>query len=334
MPDKIRWGILSTANIGRRALVPALHNASNGALVAVASRDPGKAHAFADELQIPRAYGSYDDLLADPEIDAIYNPLPNDQHAYWSIRAAAAGKHVLCEKPLASDAAEAQEMVKAFKAHGVLLAEAFMYRFHPRTRRVRELVQSGAVGHVQQIGSAFTFRLRTEENIRLEGKLAGGAIMDIGCYAVGVMRFVTGEEPVAVNAFAHYNDRGADEMAVGTLVFPSGVLGHFDCGMRAQGGQWYDIRGSEGRIFIEDAFVAPKDKVTKIRYWHGDQHEEIEFAPVDQYQLMAEDFADAILNNRPPLYPPEDGVEAMRLMDRLRESAQANRALMPPQPKA
>ncbi len=334
MPDKIRWGILSTANIGRRALVPALHNAGNGELVAVASRDLGKARAYADELNIPRAYGSYEALLADPEIDAIYNPLPNDGHATWSIQAAAAGKHVLCEKPLASDAAEAEEMVKAFKAHDRLLAEAFMYRFHPRTRRVLEMVQNGAVGHIQQIGSAFTFRLRNDANIRLEGKLAGGSIMDVGCYAVGVMRLMTGEEPVAVNAFAHYNQRGADEMAVGTLVFPSGALGHFDCGMRAQGGQWYDIRGSDGRIFVEDAFVAPKDKPCLIRYWRGDQYEEIEFAPVDQYQLMAEDFGDAILNNRPPLFPAEDGVAAMRLMDSLRESAQANRDVMPPQPQA
>jgi len=334
MPDKIRWGIISTANIGRRALVPALHNASNGELVAVASRDLAKARVFADELNIPRAYGSYEELLADPEIDAIYNPLPNDQHANWSIRAAAAGKHVLCEKPLASDAAEAEEMVKAFKANDRLLAEAFMYRFHPRTRHVREMVRSGALGTLQQIGAAFTFRLRSDENIRLEGKLAGGAIMDIGCYAVGVMRFVTGEEPVAVNAFAHYNDRGADEMAVGSLVFPSGVLGHFDCGMRAQGGQWYDIRGSEGRIFVEDAFVAPRDQAMKLRYWRGDNYEEIDFEPVDQYQLMAEDFADAILNNRPPLYPAEDGVAAMRLMDSLRASAQANRDVMPAQPKA
>jgi xylose dehydrogenase (NAD/NADP) len=332
MPDKIRWGIISTANIGRRALVPALHNATNGELVAVCSRDLAKARAFADELNIPRAYGSYEEMLADPDIDAVYNPLPNDQHATWSIRAAAAGKHVLCEKPLTADAAEAEEMVKAFKAHGRLLAEAFMYRFHPRTRRVRELVQSGAIGAVQTMASAFTFRLRNEVNIRLEGDMAGGSIMDVGCYAVGVMRFVTGEEPVAVNAYAHYNSRGADELATGTLVFPSGALGHFDSGVRAHGGQWYDIRGSEGRIFVDNAFVAPKDQVTTLRFWHGDQYEEIEFEPVDQYQLMAEDFADAILNDRPPLYPPEDAVAAMRLMDSLRASAQANQSVMPAQP--
>lgn len=332
MADKIRWGIISTANIGRRALVPALHNARNGELVAVASRNLDKARAFADELNIPRAYGSYEELLADPEIDAIYNPLPNDQHATWSIQAAAAGKHVLCEKPLTSDAAEAEAMLKSFDAHGVLLAEAFMYRFHPRTRAVREMVQSGAVGTIQQMSAAFTFRLRSEENIRLEGEMAGGSIMDVGCYAVGVMRFVTGEEPVAVNAYAHYNSRGADELAVGTLVFPSGALGHFDCGVRAQGAQWYEIRGSEGRILVEDAFVAPKDKPVRIRYWHGDDYEEISFDAVDQYQLMAEDFADAILNNRAPLYPPDDALRAMELMDKLRASAQANRSLMPNQP--
>src|SRR5690606_13242621 len=306
MADKIRWGIISTARIGQRAVIPAMQNSANGEVVAVGSRDLQRARAFAGKLGIPRAYGSYEALLEDPDIDAIYNPLPNDQHAEWSIKAAAAGKHVLCEKPLASDAVEAQEMVDAFKQHNRLLAEAFMYRFHPRTQRVLEMVQSGAVGDVHFISSAFTFAVSDEANIRLFGSMAGGGIMDVGCYAVGVMRFLTGEEPVAWSCFAHFNDRDADEFAAGALVFPSGVLGHFDCGLRTFRQDGYEIRGSTGRIVVENGFTPPKDRPTKIRHWQGDKYTEIEIPPVDQYQLMVEDFADALLNNRPPRFPAED----------------------------
>ncbi len=328
MADKIRWGILSTARIGRNQVIPAIQASINGEVVAVASRDGEKAREFAAQLSIPTAHGAYDDLLADPNVDAIYNPLPNSMHAEWSIRAAEAGKHVLCEKPLASDATEAQQMVDAFKRHGVQLAEAFMYRFHPQTLRVHEMVNSGAVGTLHTIHATFTFPVSRDDDIRLLGSLAGGSIMDVGSYCVGVMRLMTGEEPIAVSAFGQFNDREADERAVGVLAFPSGVLGHFDCGVRSIKAHTYELRGTTGRIVVDEGFVVPKDRPTKIRYWRGDEYEEITFEPVNHYTLMAEDFADALLNNRPPRYPAEDAVLGMRLMDGLRSSAQSNRALV------
>jgi D-xylose 1-dehydrogenase (NADP+, D-xylono-1,5-lactone-forming) len=325
MADKIRWGILSTARIGPRALIPAIHAANNGELVAVASRSLDKAQAFAAQHNIPKAYGSYEAMLADPDIDAIYNPLPNDGHSLWSIRAAEAGKSVLCEKPLAMDAADARHMVDAFKQHGRQLEEAFMYRFHPRTIRVKEMVDSGAVGDVTMLNGVFTFNMGPVEDIRLVKSMGGGGLMDIGCYAVGIMRFVLGHEPTDVHAYGQFNDDGVDINCAGILKFPTGALGHFDCGFKSQFAMYYDIRGTAGRIFVDSAFLPPRDGDAIIRYWHGDTYEEIKFPWVDQYQLMVEDFDDALLNNHPVRYPAEDGVLGMELLDKLRASAWANR---------
>ncbi|MBL8153885.1 MAG: Gfo/Idh/MocA family oxidoreductase [Anaerolineae bacterium] len=180
MTDKIRWGILSTANIGRRRVIPAFKLARNGVVAAVASRSLERAQAFAADLDIPTAYGSYEELLNDPNINAIYNPLPNSEHALWSIRCAEAGKPVLCEKPLASDAAEAQHMVDAFASRGVLLAEGFMYRFHPQAVKIKEMVENGALGTFNTINATFTFPIRTEDDIRMQTGLAGGWRVD-GC---------------------------------------------------------------------------------------------------------------------------------------------------------
>jgi len=191
MSGKVRWGILSTANIGRR-VIPAIHAARNSEVVAVGSRSLGAAEAFAAEQNIPRAYGSYEELLADSAIDAIYLPLPNSMHAEWSIRCAAAGLPTLCEKPFASDAAEAQSIVDAFARHDVLLAEAFMYRFHPQHAKAQDIVAAGGIGDLQIINSSFTFPIRDAANIRLSKPLAGGALMDVGCYCVNLMRFMTG----------------------------------------------------------------------------------------------------------------------------------------------
>jgi xylose dehydrogenase (NAD/NADP) len=322
MPDKIRWGVISTARIGRRHVIPAIQASRNGEVRAVASRTLDKAKAFAEELNIAHAYGSYEELIADPDIDAIYNPLPNHLHAEWSLRCAEAGRPTLCEKPLAADAAEAQTMVDAFAARGVLFAEAFMYRFHPRAQRVREMVAEGAVGEVQLMQASFSFRVRSEDNIRLRKDMAGGALMDVGCYCVNVMRFVTGEEPERVRAAARFGPTtGVDEWLVGALSFPSGALGHFDCGLRAHRAESYEIRGSEGSIVVEDAFVVDPDTEAIIQYWHESGHEEITLPPVDQYQLMVEDFADALMEGRPPAFPPQDAVRNMAVIDRLLTSA-------------
>jgi predicted dehydrogenase len=314
----IRWGVLSTANIGRNRVIPAIQSSSNGRVTAVASRSLEKARAFADDLGIETAFGSYEELIASPDVDAIYNPLPNSEHAAWSIRCAEAGKPTLCEKPLARSAAEAQRMVDAFAQRGVLFAEAFMYRFHPQTQRVKQMIQDGAVGDLRSMQASFTFPIRGEDNIRLSKALVGGSLMDVGCYCLNVMRFMTGAEPYEAHALSRVGaESGVDESLTGILEFPGGVLGHFDSSLRTYFNHAYEVRGTRGRISVEQGFVMPKDAETVIRWWHDDQYEEIRIAPANSYTIMAEDFASALLENRPPRFAPEDAVANMRVIDLL-----------------
>lgn len=318
MPDKIRLGILSTAGIGRKRVIPALKQAHNLEVAAVASRDLARAQAFAADLGIPRAYGSYEELLADPAIDAIYNPLPNSMHLEWSVKAAEAGKPMLCEKPLAKDAADAQAMVDAFATRGLLFAEAFMYRFHPQIERVKALIDQGELGTLQTMSAAFTFVVRQEDDIRLSQTLAGGALRDVGCYCINIQRLMTGEEPEQVQGAGRVGAAsGVDEALAGVLRFPSGVVGHFDCSLRAQQTHLFDVRGTRGRILIEKAFVPAPDEPTFIRFWHGERYEEIRIPPANHYTLMGVDFAAALLENRPPRFAPGDGVANMRVIDTL-----------------
>lgn len=318
MGDKIRWGILSTANIGRKRVVPAMQQSSNGEVAAVASRSLEKAKSFAAETGIPTAYGSYEDLINDPDIDAIYNPLPNSEHVEWSIRCAEAGKPVLCEKPLARNAADAQKMVDAFVSRNILFAEAFMYRFHPRIQKVREMLTEGTLGTLQSLAAVFSFVAQNEDDIRLSQPLAGGALRDVGCYCINIIRLMSGEEPHATAAFARVGEKSqVDETLSGLLEFPSGVVGHFDCSLRAQFAHFCDIRGTHGRILLENAFVPGANEPTVIHYWHGNQYEEIAIDPANQYTLMAEDFADSVLNRRSPRFAPQDGVQNMQVIDRL-----------------
>ncbi len=322
MGQKIRWGILSTASIGFRRVVPAIQQSSNGEVTAVASRSLEKAQQFATERNIPKAYGSYEELIADPDIDAIYNPLPNSEHAAWSIKCAEAGKPVLCEKPLAKDAAEAQTIVDAFASRGILFAEGFMYRFHPQTVKVKDMLTSGAVGKIVSLNASFTFAIRSEDNIRLSADLAGGGLMDVGCYCLNVMRLMSGEEPTRGKAIARFGQQsGVDEQLAGVIEFPSGAIGHFDCGVRAMRTHTYEIRGTEGRILIEKGFVTEPHEEPIIRWWHGEEYEEIKMPAVNQYTIMAEDFAEALLNKRPPRFAPQDAVENMRVIDMLIASA-------------
>ncbi len=319
MSKKIRWGVLSTANIGRKRVIPAIQASSNGEVFAVASRDADRARDFADSLDIPTAYGDYASLIADPDVDAIYNPLPNSQHAEWSIRCAQAGKPTLCEKPLARNAEEAQQMVDAFAEHGVLFAEAFMYRFHPQTQRVKTMLDDGAIGELHTIDATFTFSLRDESNIRLSRELAGGSVMDVGCYCINMMRLMTGEEPQHGEAVMEVGpSTGVDERLAGVLQFPAGVIGHFDSSLRSYRTHRYELRGSGGRIVVDEGFVMDSSKPTVIRHWHGtDFYGEVRIPPADHYQLMVEDFADALLNDRAPRFSPADAVANMRVIDLL-----------------
>jgi predicted dehydrogenase len=331
MTNKIRWGILSTARIGESAVIPAIHQSNNGEVVAVGSRDLEKGKAFAARNGIPKVHGSYEALIADPDIDAIYNPLPNGLHGLWSIKCAEGGKHVLCEKPLANDEAEARQMAAAFQARGLLLAEAFMYRFHPQMQTAKQMIDSGALGTVHFVNAVFDFSIGDEDDIRLNKDLVGGALMDVGCYCVNVTRFLLGEEPIAASAMADFGARsGVDERMVAILRFPSGAMAHFDCSFRTHFTQTVEVRGSHGRLFVEKAYVPFRpdpDAEVILRYWNSkpgiEKHtyEEIKVAHPNQYTLMVEDFGDAILNQRPLKFPVEDAIAQMRAIDMIYKAA-------------
>ena len=328
----LRWGILSTARIGANAVIPAIHASTNGIVAAVGSRDLEKGRAFAAANGIPKVHGSYEALLADPEIDAIYNPLPNHLHGEWSIKALEAGKHVLCEKPLAANADEAQQMVDVSQRTGKILAEAFMYRFHPQTMKVKEMLEQGAVGTIQAMNVVFCFSLLGDDDIRVLPGMAGGALMDVGCYCVNVIRHMIGEEPTDVRAFADWHPAGIDDRLAGLLRFPSGALAHFDCSVRTHMTQTYEIRGTHGRIYVERGYVPfrpdPEAPII-IKWWSStpgietaDYHE-ITVERTDQYRLMVEDFARAVAGEQLPRFPIADSVSQMRVLDQLLAAARA-----------
>ena len=318
--SQLRWGVISTSNIGRAAVNPAIQASRNGKLVAVASREEERARHFAEKWQIPAHFGSYDALLDDGSIDAVYIPLPNSMHREWTIRATERGKHVLCEKPLALDAAECGEMQAAADANGVKLMEAFMYRFHPRTERVVEMVRAGAVGDLKMITSAFTFRLKNPENIRLNPELGGGSLMDVGCYCVNVSRTIAGAEPVEVQALARQSSSGVDEQMVGTLRFGDGVLAQFDCALTMERRESYQVAGTDAYLTVPAAFLPGTDDVVIEENRGGGETAEHSVAGDDEYRLMVEHFADCVLNDRPLRYTAEEAARNMRVIGALYES--------------
>ena len=322
----LRWGVLSTANIGKKLVNPAIQASSNGELVAVASRDAERARAFAAETGIPRHHGSYEALLEDPDVDALYIPLPNGMHREWSIRAAEHGKHVLCEKPLALDAAECLAMNAAAHDNGVLLMEAFMYRFHPRIDRIIERVRAGAIGELRAIRSAFTFRLTRPTDIRWSRELGGGALMDVGCYCVNVSRTVVGAEPVEVAAWAHFTGDNVDARLAGMLRFDGGVVAQFDCALTMERREMCEVAGTDGVLAIEDAFL-PGTGDTDIRTLRGRAQPAIETVPgADEYRLMVEHFARCALDGTPLRYPATEAAANMRVIEALLASARAGGA--------
>ena len=318
---KLRWGVISTANIGRVAVLPALQHSVNGDLVAVASRDAVKAESFAAKMGIPRNFGSYEALLDAEDIDAVYIPLPNSLHREWAIKAAQAGKHILCEKPLALSADECLEMAAAAEQHGVVLMEAFMYRFHPQTEKVLALLKEGAIGQPRLIGSAFTFRLSNPDNIRFRPELGGGSLMDVGCYCVNVSRTLAGAEPVEVQAFANWNPTGVDNEMVGSLRFEDGLLAQFACALTLERREFYQIVGPEGCIEAPSAFI-PGAHDTTIHEHHGRQEPVVHSVPgIDEYQLMVEHFGRCVLEDQPVRYPPKEAAANMRVIEALKRSA-------------
>lgn len=286
----MRWGIISTGHIATKFAAALKHSASEQ-VVAAASRNPERAADFAQTHGIAQAYGSYAALLADPHVEAVYIGLPNSLHAEWAIKAAQAGKHILCEKPLAVSRAEALTMFEAARAHHVWLMEAFMYRFHPRTQKLAELLAQRAIGQVRLIRASFGFFLSAPNDVRLNADLVGGALMDVGCYCVNLARMVAGDAPTHASAAAVWAASGVDETLAGTLTFPGGVLAQIACTLAGSFHQQIQIIGSDGSIDIDGAFNLPADQPGHMRIRYGaraERTEEITFAPVDQYQLEAE----------------------------------------------
>ena len=331
---KLRWGILSTARIAD-SLVSAIEQSSNGEIVAVASRAFDNAQAWAAKRDVPYAFGTYEEMLASEVIDAVYIPLPNGLHKEWSIKAMQQGKHVLCEKPLASSAADVQEMIGVAESAGVKLMEAFMYRFHPATARLVKLLQSGAIGDPKMIRATFGFHLGEPDDIRWSADLAGGSCMDVGCYCVNVARLLAGMEPVAVTGRASWAASGVDESMTGVLEFPDGLFATIDSSFAfGPSQQSLTISGTNGRVIVSQPFRRADepidivvDRADTIDY--ASRKEIIRVPGAAQYALMAEHFADAVLNDLPVDYTPNDSLCNMQVLDALKESARSGKAVVP-----
>ena len=319
MAENVRWGVLGTAKIALVHVVPGMRKPPYNRhieIAAIASRDAQRAEAAASQLSIPKAYGSYEQLLADADIDAVYIPLPNHLHVPLSIKALDAGKHVLCEKPLGLSSKEAQLLVEAGKKYPHLkLMEAFMYRHHPQWQRARQLVREGGIGTLETIQTLFSYCLDDPDNIRNRPEYGGGGLLDIGCYAISLSRYLFEAEPDRVFGSVSYNAKlGVDELASAVMKFGSGMA-TFTCGTRIQGYQTAQILGTTGRVEIEIPFNAPADR--PCRLWHEteDGLDEVEFDICDQYGIQGELFSRAILENTPVPTPIEDGVANLKVIE-------------------
>jgi xylose dehydrogenase (NAD/NADP) len=312
----VKWGIVSTADINRK-VIPGAHASDKVDLLAVASRDQARAEEYAREWEIPRAYGSYEELLADPEVEAVYISLPNTLHVEWSIKALEAGKHVLCEKPFTRHPDELDAAFDAAERHGRLLSEAFMYRHNPQTAKLVELVRAGAIGEVRLIRSAFSYGLYDGENIRLRTDVEGGALMDVGCYNVSGSRLLAGE-PERVWGEAWYGPSGTDWVFTGTLRFPDDVLATFDCGTALVERDELEVVGSEGSLFLDDPWHCEAPVIERRR---EGRVERIELEHVDSYQLELENLSDAIRGEAELLLGREDALAQAKTLEALHRSA-------------
>ena len=316
MMDKVKWGILSTAKIARQQVIPGMQIGRFCDVHAIASRELDAAKKAAEQLAIPHAYGTYEELLADPEIQAVYNPLPNHLHVYWSMKAAEAGKHVLCEKPLGVNAQDAEKLVKYCREKGVLLMEAFMYRTHPQWILAKEYVHDGKIGDLKVIQAFFSYMGRDPNNIRNRADLPGsGGMMDIGCYPVSLSRFLFNGEPKRVIALISRDpDMRIDTLGSVMLEFEQGHAA-FTCSTQLMPYQRVNILGTEGRFELEIPFNAPSDQPTKIYYSSEAGLETRSLAACHQYQIEADMFSKAILDGSPLPTPPEDAIANMKVLD-------------------
>ena len=325
---KVKWGVLGVAKIGVEKVIPAMQRGEVSHIAAIASRDLGKARAAADKLGIERAFGSYEDLLADAEIEAVYNPLPNELHVPWTLRALAAGKHVLCEKPIALDAEEARPLIDARDRSGKLVAEAFMVRYHPQWRRARELARDGSIGELRAIQTFFSYRLLDPANVRNRPP-GGGGLYDIGCYAILTARYIFAAEPTRVVATIDRDPKfKTDRLASAILEFPGGRHLTFTVGTQLSAHQRVTIVGDAGRIEVLIPFNAPPERPAEIAIdtgvdLIGGGRRVEQFATCDQYTLQGDAFSRAIVDGSPLEFPIEDAIANMRVIDALFRSAKS-----------
>jgi D-xylose 1-dehydrogenase (NADP+, D-xylono-1,5-lactone-forming) len=314
--EAVRWGIVSTAHINR-LVIPGAHASPKVDLRAVASRDLDRAREYAAKWEIPQAYGSYEELLADPEIEAVYISLPNTLHCEWSIRALDAGKHVLCEKPLSRHPADVEAAFDAAERNGRFLMEAFMYRHNPQTAKLVELVRGGAIGELRLVRAVFSYSLYDVDNIRLKPDVEGGSLMDVGCYCVSGSRLLAGE-PESVFGQARIGESGTDWVFTGLMRFPGDVLAQFDCGTALPERDELEAIGSEGSLFLDDPWHCRKPGIELRR---ADGVERIELDPVDSYRLELENLSDAIRGKGEPPLGREDALAQARTIEALFRSA-------------
>jgi predicted dehydrogenase len=312
--DKVKWGVLGCASFARRRTIPAMLATPSVELVGVASRSPEKAEAFRTEFGLPRAYSSYEEMLNDAGIQAVYNPLPNGLHGKWTIRAAEHGKHTLCEKPFAADAAEALRVAETARRAGVRVMEGFMWRFHPQHETVRGFIERGVIGAVRLVRSAFTFSLPRAQNVRLVPGLAGGSVMDIGCYTISASRFYFGAEPTIASCRGDIDPEfGVDMRMSGMLVFPQGRA-LIDCGFDLPYRGNVEIVGETGTIYIPRAWLPEEEAEIVVN------GESSKLPRANQYVNEFEHLSQCILNGTPPRYGPEDAILQMRVIDAVHRS--------------
>jgi predicted dehydrogenase len=330
MPSKIRWGVLGVAAIATKKVIPAMKKSNLLEVSAIASRDLSRARTAAQQLSIPKAYGSYEELLADGEIDAIYNPLPNHLHVPWSVKAAEAGKHVLCEKPISLNTEEVKTLIAARDRTGVKIGEAFMVRSHPQWLRTRDIIRSGAIGEPRLVNSTFSYFNRNPENIRNIREFGGGGLMDIGCYPINVSRFVFEREPSrVVGLFERDPDSGIDRLTSAVMDFAPGQA-IFGCSTQLVPFQRFEVQCMSGRIEIEIPYNAPPDQPTQLRVDDGSQlggrAAKLETFPIcDQYTLQGDAFSLAIEGKGEVPVPLEDAFANMAVIEALFRSGETNR---------
>ena len=328
MTNRVSWGILGNATIARKCVIGAIQKSRNGLVHALGTRSPADAAEVAAENGIGNIYDGYDAVLADPAVDAVYVPLPNHMHLPWTLKALSAGKHVLCEKPLACNVGEARVMAARAKETGLLLMEAFMYRFHPRSRHIKQIVDQGDIGKPCLVRSAFCYHmdddiLQCGGNARLKPDMGGGALLDVGCYSVSVARWLMGAEPTAVQAQAVYHPAGVDIHLVGTLRFEDNQLAVLEASFISALQQTYSVIGSDGAIDLpHDAFIPwEKDAVYTLRKTDDEVGAEQVIQGADQYQLMVEHFSDAVLGRTELDITPHDSIASMCVLDALAKAA-------------